>query len=341
MTTDRGAADCAAWRSVIQQYCRSSTPRALWQLANTLIPYAVIWYLIHLSLAVSWWLVVPLAVLAGGFLVRTFIIFHDCGHGSFFGSRRANDVVGFVTGVLTFTPYYHWRWEHAIHHGSAGRLDKRGTGDVWTMTVREYLEASRARRFAYRLSRNPVVLFVAAPLLQFLVLQRVPSRRAAARERHSVWWTNLALLGMAIGLSSIFGFVDYAIVQTIIVGVAGAAGIWLFYVQHQFEEVYWEHGEEWSYVDAALRGSSFYRLPKALQWFSGNIGFHHVHHLSARIPNYHLQRCHESEPMFREVRPLTLLASLKTLRLRLWDEQRRKLIGFHQLRRPSRGLSPG
>ncbi|HUP91643.1 MAG TPA: fatty acid desaturase, partial [Solimonas sp.] len=226
-TANIGAADKAAWRQVIEKYRQPSTAAALWQLANTLIPYAVLWYLMYLTLAVSWWLTAPLAFLAGAFLVRLFIIFHDCGHGSYFKSARANDLVGFVVGVLTFTPYYHWRGEHAIHHTTAGHLDKRGTGDIWTMTVQEYLEASRWRRFAYQLARNPVVLFVLAPLFMFVVWQRYPSPIANIRERHSVWWTNLAILVMAIVLSRIFGVVAYLVIQLVAVAVAGASGVWL------------------------------------------------------------------------------------------------------------------
>lgn len=327
------------WRASIEAYRASSLPRAVWQLINTLVPYAAVWALMYFAIAVSWWLAIPLAILAGGLLVRIFIIFHDCGHGSYFKSSRANDTVGFLTGVLTFTPYYHWRWEHAIHHGSTSHLDKRGTGDIWTMTVQEYLEASRWQRFAYRLSRNPLVLFVFAPLFVFLLMQRVPKPKAATRERHSVWWTNLGILLMAIVMSKIFGVGEYLLLQLMVTAVSGAIGIWLFYVQHQFEDVYWERGEQWDYASAALRGSSYYKLPKVLQWFSGNIGFHHIHHLSARIPNYHLQKCHEAEPMFREIKPITLFASFKTATLRLWDEQNKQLIGYRRLRQLRRQLA--
>jgi omega-6 fatty acid desaturase (delta-12 desaturase) len=283
-------------------------------------------------LRVSWWLAVPLAVLAGGFLVRTFIIFHDCGHGSFLASTKANDALGFITGVLTFTPYYHWRWEHAIHHASSGDLDRRGTGDVWTLTVQEYLEASRWKRFAYRLARNPVILFGLAPLYLFLIQQRYPNSKSEGRERRSVWWTNLVLALLAGGLVWVFGLKAYVLLQLIVLVVAGSAGVWLFYVQHQFEGVYWEREKSWDYSLAALQGSSFYKLPKVLQWFSGNIGFHHIHHLSPQIPNYHLEKCHRAEPLFQTVKPVTLFSSFKSFTFRLWDEQRRKLVGYRALR---------
>jgi omega-6 fatty acid desaturase (delta-12 desaturase) len=302
--------------------------RAIWQMLNTLVPYAGLWYLMYLSLSVSAWLTAPLALLAGAFLVRVFIIFHDCSHGSFFKSRLANEIVGSLMGVLSFTPYYRWRWEHSVHHASAGDLDRRGTGDVWTMTVQEYLEASRWKRFAYRLARNPVVLFVIAPLVLFLILERFPKRNEGRRESLSVYGTNAALALMAGGLGWLFGWKAYLLLQFTVVMVAGSAGIWLFYVQHQFEDVYWEHGKDWDYAKAALEGSSYYKLPRVLQWFSGNIGFHHIHHLSPRIPNYRLEQCHRAEPIFRAVKPVTLFSSLKCFKFRLWDERTKRMVGY-------------
>src|ERR1051326_7925834 len=219
-TAEHPRTETAAWQQIVAEYQKPSLARALWQLANTLIPYALLWYLMYLSLAVSWWLVAPLAVLAGMFLVRAFIIFHDCGHGSYFKSRRANDVVGFLTGLLTFTPFYQWRWAHAIHHATSGHLDKRGTGDLWTLTVQEYLESSRWKRFAYRLARNPVFLFVIAPLFVLAVKQRFPSPNSSQRERDSVHWMNLAIFGMAVGLSLVFGVLPYLLIQLLVLGVA-------------------------------------------------------------------------------------------------------------------------
>ena len=338
MTTDLDAPEAentletAEWKKIVARYQKPSVWRATWQILNTVVPYAALWYLMYLSLSVSWWLVVPLAILAGGLMVRMFIIFHDCGHGSFFKSSVANHIMGAVTGVLTFTPFYYWRWQHAIHHSSSGDLDRRGTGDVWTMTVQEYLESSRWKRFSYRLARNPFILFVLAPLFLFLVMQRIPSFKAPTRERYSVYWTNLALGAMAAGLIWFFGLKAYLIIQLIVLMVAGSTGVWLFYVQHQFEGVYWERGDNWDYAQAALQGSSFYKLPKVLQWFSGNIGYHHVHHLSPRIPNYHLEKCHKTEPLFQTVKPVTFFASFKSFTFRLWDEQRRKLVGYGHLR---------
>jgi len=322
----------ADWKKIVAKYEKPSTPKAAWQIVNTIVPYALLWYLMYHTLAVSWWITAPLAILAGAFVVRVFIIFHDCGHGSFFKSRRANNVWGFLCGLLTFTPFYHWRWEHSLHHATSGDLDRRGTGDIWTMTVQEYLESSRGKRFAYRLARNPIVLFVLAPLYVFLVGHRLPKATADRRERYSVYWMNLSILGMAAVMATIFGLKAYLIIQFTALMVAGASGFWLFYVQHQFEGVYWERRDEWVYAAAALQGSSFYKLPRVLQWFSGSIGFHHIHHLSPRIPNYHLEKCHRANPLFQTVKPVTLFSSFKSLTFRLWDEQRRKLVGYRHLR---------
>ena len=323
--------DRRVWKEVVARYQRPVVYRGMWQILNTLVPYAALWYLMYASLAISGWLTLPLALLAGGFMVRIFIIFHDCAHSSFFKSRRANEIVGSLLGVLCFTPYHRWRWEHSIHHASAGDLDRRGTGDVWTMTVQEYLAASRWKRFAYRLARNPLILFVVAPLVLFLFLERLPTGKEGLRERLSVYGTNAGIALMMIGLSWILGWKAYLLLQLAAIMVAGSAGVWLFYVQHQFEEVYWERGEEWDYEKAALEGSSYYKLPRILQWFSGNIGFHHIHHLSPRIPNYHLERCHRSEPLFQAVKPLTLLSSFKCFNFRLWDERKRKMVGYPAL----------
>jgi omega-6 fatty acid desaturase (delta-12 desaturase) len=341
MTCDESPPDTLAWKKLVAPYQTPTIGRSVWQVVNTLIPYAVLWYLMYLSLAVSWWLTAPLAVLAGAFMVRAFIIFHDCGHGSFFKSATANHVLGAITGVLTYTPYYHWRWEHAIHHSSSGDLDRRGTGDLWTLTVQEYLESSRWKRFAYRLARNPIVLFVIAPLILFLVLHRVPKLKAPLRERYSVYWTNLGVGIIAAGLIWIFGLKAYLIIQLTVLMVAGSAGVWLFYVQHQFEGVYWERSDDWDYAKAALKGSSFYKLPKVLQWFSGNIGFHHIHHLRPAIPNYNLEKCHKAVPLFQTVKPVTLFTSLKSLTFRLWDEQGHKLVGYGHLRTVRAQRRPG
>ena len=284
------------------------------------------------SIEISYWLTVVLSVFAAGFLTRIFIIFHDCGHGSFFKSRKANDICGFITGVITLTPYYQWRHDHAVHHATSSDLGRRGVGDIWTMTVKEYRASSRLKKLGYRLYRNPLVLFGFGPLYFFFVRNRIPTRSANRRERHSVQWTNLALSGIAIVLSVTIGLTTVAVVQSPIMIISGAAAVWLFYVQHQFDPAYWEQHEDWDYLTAALEGSSFYKLPKILQWFTGNIGFHHVHHLDPRIPNYHLENYHKKTPIFHQIKPITLWSSLKSATLRLWDEEAHRLVGYRHLR---------
>jgi acyl-lipid omega-6 desaturase (Delta-12 desaturase) len=315
----------------VAKYQVASLWRARWQLINSLVPYVFLWFAMDRALLVSYWLMLPIAILAAGFLVRIFIIFHDCGHGSFFRSKRANNATGALAGLVLLTPYRHWRWQHSLHHGTAGDLDRRGSGDIWTLTVQEYLQSSRARRLAYRLARNPFVLFVIAPVYVFVVQHRFTSPTAPQRERRSVHLTNWALLATVLVLSAVIGPKALLLIQLTVSAFAGALGLWLFYVQHQFEGVYWARSADWNYTAAALQGSSFYKLPRILQWFTGNIGFHHIHHLSPRIPNYHLQRCHDADPFFKTIKPLTLLTSLKCLTHRLWDEQRNVFVGFGHL----------
>ncbi|MFO7652342.1 MAG: fatty acid desaturase [Candidatus Krumholzibacteriia bacterium] len=302
--------------------------RSLWQLANSVVPYVLLWVLMVHSLSVSYALTLGLAVLASGFLVRIFIIFHDCGHGSFFRSRRANDVVGFLTGALTLTPHRQWWRQHLRHHGSAGDLDRRGTGDVWTMTVKEYRAASRWRRLVYRTVRQPFFMLAVGPFVMFAILARFPTRDSRRPEVLGIMATNLVIAGAIAALVATIGWRAYLMIHLPIVALSGAAGIWLFYVQHQFEGAYWSRRADWDYVSAAVEGSSFYRLPRLLQWFSGNIGFHHVHHLNARVPNYRLEECHRGDPQLRSVRPVTLRASLASLSLRLWDEEAGRMVGF-------------
>jgi omega-6 fatty acid desaturase (delta-12 desaturase) len=266
--------------------------------------------------------------------VRIFIIQHDCGHGSFFKSRQANDYLGSACSLFTLTPYLYWRKGHAIHHASAGNLEHRGVGDVYTMTVKEYLAQSPWGRLKYRFYRHPLVLFMLAPALLFFILYRFPDPRAKAlkREQASVWWTNLAIGVVVAALSLTIGWQAFLLVHLPITLLAATLGTWLFFVQHQFEDTYWAKEGEWDYTLAALQGSSYYKLPLVLQWFTGNIGFHHIHHLSPRIPNYLLQRCHEENPLFQQVVVLTLGSSFKTIFLSLWDEDQRRLVSFGQLK---------
>jgi omega-6 fatty acid desaturase (delta-12 desaturase) len=320
------------WRPIVAKYQIPSLGKSIWQSVNSIGPYLALLVACYFTVSVSWLLTVSLASLAGLFLVRIFIIFHDCGHGSFFRSKKANNVLGFITGIMTFTPYRYWRWQHAVHHGTSGNLDHRGTGDIWTMTVNEYLNASWWIKLRYRISRNPIVVFFICPLLLFWVYQRFAFDKASTRDRRSVLWMNLSLLVYVTAMSLLFGFWNYFFIQFILTLVSGTSGVWLFYVQHQFEDTYWRKAEEWDYLNSAMQGSSYYKLPKVLQWFSGNIGFHHIHHLSSRIPNYNLEACHNAEPFFSQVPELTLRKSWKSMSLRLWDEEGEKLVGYRHLK---------
>lgn len=290
----------------------------------------------YFSMRVGYWLTFLLSIPAAGFLVRIFIIQHDCGHASFFKTRKANDWVGKVCGIFTFTPYAAWRKSHAIHHAHHADLEDRGTGDVWTMTVEEYQQASPSKRLLYRGFRNPIFLFLFAPALNFVILHRFPlgvKKEWKNGERASVHWTNISIGASFILLGLWLGFLKVLLIQLPIVAIAASVGTWLFYVQHQFEDTYWEHKPDWDYTLAAMEGSSYYKLPKVLQWFTGNIGFHHIHHLSPRIPNYKLEACHNENPLFQNVVQLTLLDSFHTMFLTLWDEGSQRLITFREAKR--------
>ena len=324
--------DKPTWQQMVAKYQNPSLERSLWQVANTLIPYAILLTLMYVSLSYSYWLTLALALPAGGLLTRAFIIFHDCGHGSFFKSQRANNLLGTICGLLVFTPYYQWRFEHAIHHATSGDLDRRGTGDIITLTVGEYVQLSRWGRFKYRLYRSPIVMLGLGPWFTFLISQRFVNPISKKRERVSVYFSNLCIVALLVVAALTIGVKAFLLIQLPVAFVGGLGGIWMFYIQHQFEGTYWQHHEEWDYVTAAVRGSSYFKLPKVLQWFTGNIGFHHIHHLSSRIPNYALQQCMEENPEFQNVTTITLWSSLKSLRLNLWDEEQRQLIGFRHLK---------
>jgi acyl-lipid omega-6 desaturase (Delta-12 desaturase) len=330
---ENGTGSRPGWQTALSRYERPHTGKAAWQLVNTVIPYVALWAAaaILLQRGYAYWMVFPLIVLATGFHVRIFIFFHDCCHGCFLPSRRANRILGHITGVVTFTPFDDWKHKHALHHGGSGNLDRRGAGDVWTMTVDEYRAAPRRVQLGYRLYRNPFVLFVLGPFYLFFVAHRVAGRHSGPRERRSVRITNAtlcALVGIAWLLGGPQGILTYLKIHLPIIALAGALGVWLFYVQHQYEHAYWADHSEWDPIRAALEGSSYYKLPKVLQWFSGNIGLHHIHHLRARIPNYHLQLCQDTIPEMQGVKPLTLLQSLRSLYLNLWDEQRQRMVSF-------------
>jgi acyl-lipid omega-6 desaturase (Delta-12 desaturase) len=325
------------WLEALAPYARPDRGRSAINLATSVVPYLLVVGLMYVALGVSYLLTLALALLAAGFLVRTFIVFHDCTHGSFLESKRANTWLGTALGLLVFATFGCWRHSHAVHHATAGDLDRRGVGDVGTITVAEYHARSWRGRLGYRMFRHPLVMFGIGPIFALVVQPRLVPRSARPRIQRSVMATNLALIALVGGLCWLIGWQSYLLIQAPTLMLAGAAGIWLFYVQHQFEDVYWESAEHWSYADAALRGSSYLKLPKVLQFFTGNIGLHHVHHLSARIPNYNLQRAHDENPMFHDVPTLSLADGVRTVRLKLYDEQRRQMVTFGQARKNAGG----
>jgi omega-6 fatty acid desaturase (delta-12 desaturase) len=309
-------------------YETPSLRSSLANLATSVVPYIALMIAMFLVVRVSLVLTLALAVPAAGFLVRTFIVFHDCTHGSFLPSKRANAYVGAVLGVLLFTPYAKWRHSHARHHATTGDLDRRGIGDVKTMTVPEYRALPFSGRLAYRLFRSPLVMLTVGPIVAMVIQPRFVGGGERSRLRRSVLATDVALIGLVGCLCWLVGWQAYLLVQGAVFALAGAAGVWLFYVQHQFEDTYWQSGKSWSYADAALRGSSYLKLPRVLRFFSGNIGLHHVHHLSARVPNYRLQRAHDENAIFHDVPVLTLRQGMRAFRLKLWDPERGRLVGF-------------
>lgn len=322
-----------SWLREMAAFEKARWGRAWGQVLDTLVPYLGLWALMIAGLRRGWaygWILL-LALVAAGFLVRLFILFHDCCHGSFFPSRRMNTLFGSLAGVLTFTPFAAWRADHNTHHVNVGNLDRRGVGDVDTWTVEEYRKASPGARLRYRAYRHPFVLFVLGPVWTFLITFRFFPRNAGKKERWSVLLTDLALAGIFLLASATIGLKAYLLIQGPVIFLAGVFGVWLFYVQHQFEGTYWAREGEYDPLKAALQGSSFYRLPRLLQWFSGNIGFHHIHHLRPRIPNYNLERCQAAFPELAGVKPLRLRESLGCVRLALWDEASQRLIPFRAI----------
>lgn len=336
-TADSSRPEGAFWLDTLAPYARPHLGRSLLDLATSVLPYVALLVAMYWALGVSYLLVLLLAIPASGFLMRTFILFHDCSHGSFLPWRKANLWLGTALGLFVYSPFLRWRHDHAIHHATSGDLDRRGGGDVRTLTVEEYVALAPRAQLAYRLFRNPLVMFSIGPIVALVIGPRMIARSARPRMRRSVIGTNIALAVLVGALCWLIGWRDYLLLQTPTVLLAGSAGIWLFYVQHQFEDAYWERSADgWSYADAALRGSSYLKLPKLLQFFSGNIGLHHVHHLSARIPNYNLQRAHDENPIFHDVPILSLRDGLRAVRLKLWDEERGRMVTFGEAQGPAR-----
>ena len=322
-------------------YRRPRLRQSIIQIVDTAVPFAALWLAMLWSLEVGYWLTLLLSVPTSLLLVRLFILQHDCSHGSFFRSRAANATLGSILGVLTLVPFAYWRRTHALHHASSGNLDVRGFGDIDTLTVREYLSRPRLKRALYRLYRHPLVLLLIGPTYQFVVKHRWPfdMPRSWKREWASVHWTNLGIAAVVTVVWLAVGIERFLLVQVPVTLISGSIGVYLFYVQHQYEDTYWRYKEAWDYYAAGLEGASLFVLPKVLQWFTGNIGLHHIHHVSPKIPNYNLQRCYDENPALHGVTRLTIGASIRTLWLTLWDEGERRLVRFRDLRAIRRRLA--
>lgn len=321
-------------RRICSEFSTSINSKAWWQLTNTLIPFII-------GLAVMIWgvtndwnylFILMLALPVAGLYIRLFIIQHDCGHGSFFQKSTSNNWVGRILGVITLFPYSYWKKTHAIHHGYVGNLDERNVGDIDTYTVEEYKNLPKHKKFFYRMYRNPVILLLFGPIYQFVIKHRFPfdMPKSWKMEWKSVIFNNITLALTFTILISILGFVNLIKAFLPIIMIGGAAGIWLFYVQHTFEDTYWKKKDNWNINTAALYGSSYFKMPAILNWFTGNIGFHHIHHLSAKIPNYRLQEAFKSSKLLQQAPTITLLSSIKTYNLKLWDEAREKMISFKE-----------
>jgi omega-6 fatty acid desaturase (delta-12 desaturase) len=324
-----------AWIKIMAQYRQPRFGRSVFELVVTAVPFAAFWAGACIFIMQGWWLGSVLVLPAAAFLLRLFMIQHDCGHGSFFARRRLDTWTGRVIGVLTLTPYDYWRRAHAEHHASAGNLDERGVGDIATLTVDEYHALSPAKRFGYRLYRHPVVMFGIGPIWVFLLKQRLPigMMRAEVLPWVSTMATNLAIALVAASTIWLVGLVPFLLVHLPVVLLAGAAGVWLFYVQHQFEETHWSKADDWQFPKAALHGASHYDLPLVLRWLTGNIGVHHIHHLASRIPYYRLPEVLRAHPELAGIGRITLWESFGCVRLALWDERRGRLISFREARK--------
>lgn len=331
------------WPSRLSVYKNPDNRQAIFEIAATALPLIGMWVLMARLAEASPWLSLLLAVPAAALLVRLFMIQHDCGHNAFFSSRRANDWTGRILGVLTLTPYDFWRHSHALHHAGSGNLDRRGIGDIDTLTVKEYLARSRWARMRYRVYRHPLVMFGLGPSYLFILQHRLPlgAMRGGAMPWLSTVLTNLGIAALVLALAQATGFSTFLLVHLPIVIAAASIGVWLFYVQHQFEQTYWEQEPHWSHPDAALHGSSFYDLPRPLMWITGNIGVHHLHHLSSRIPFYRLPDVLSDYPELRKIGRLGLRESLECVRFTLWDSDEKRMISFADLKRRSRRAADG
>jgi omega-6 fatty acid desaturase (delta-12 desaturase) len=327
------------WYRDLASFQRGAWGPAVGQLLTSLLPYLALFAFGVHSVEAGWsyWFTILISVPAAFFLIRTFIIFHDCTHGSFVPSAKGNRIIGFITGALAMTPFESWRQSHLKHHATNGQLDHRGFGDVWTMTFEEFRDASAGKRLWYRIYRNPFFMFVLGPLFTFVLAHRVADLRKGGRVRRSVLGVNAFIVILAVSVWLLASFKAYVLVQLPVIMISGTMGIWLFYVQHQFDPGYWARDGEWDQIDAALHGSSYYKLPPVLRWFTGNIGIHHLHHLRPSIPNYRLQKAYNATPQVQEPKPLTVWESIKSIRINLWHEVEQRFLSFRQAVRIMRG----
>lgn len=327
--------DRTTLQKLIRPFIKPSAGKASWQIINTVGPYIllILGMYFMISNGVHFLFTLPLSLLAGLLLVRIFIFFHDCTHGSFLKSKRAMSILGHIFGVLTFTPYHVWKRTHTEHHRTVGNLDKRGVGDVWTMTVKEYKESSWIKKLGYKLYRNPFVLFVVGPFYLFVIHNRLPVGLKTKKDWMSSIFTNLMIAFIIVAVSLTVGFKYYLMIQIPIIIIASTLGVWMFFVQHQYEEVYWESKENWDSIEAALKGSSVYRLPFILDWFTGYIGYHNLHHVNSKIPNYRLKKAWNSHSIFKKGKIINIWKSFHLAALSLYDEKSKRLISFRQYRK--------
>ena len=317
------------WTSIIRRYTQPDSVKSWWQVINSFVPYLLLWVLMIYSIKYSYWITLALSMIAAGFLVRIFIIFHDCGHKSFFKSKKLNHVVGIIAGGFAFTPYHKWHYEHLVHHRTVGNLDKRGVGDVMTWTVEDFKNSPKKKQLFYRLYRNPVIMLIIVPFFVNTLINRIPNKKLSTRINLLVHLTTLVLIIAITLVCLLIGFKTFVLIQIPVMVFASDFGLWLFYVQHQFKDVVWERTDNWDYTTISMYGASYLKFPKILQWFSGNIGFHHMHHLSSKIPNYNLEICLRENTIFQK-EYLTFLSSFQCLKYRLWDEDNHRLISFRE-----------
>ncbi len=321
------------WKKIIRPYLAIDDRKAWLQLLNTVVPFFFLWYLAYQAYLISFWLSLPISLLNAGFLMRIFVLMHDCGHGTFLKSAFLRNLVGHTTGWLTLTPYWQWSNDHAIHHNTSGNLNKQGYGDLWTVTAREYSQMTFSEKLHYRIYRFPLTILFFTPVLYFFFHQRLIKPHDGAKERRSVIYTNIFIAIMALAINFTIGWKAFLAVHLPTALIAQMMGFYFFYVQHQYENPYWKYNEEWDYFDASMKGSSFFKLPKLLQWFTANIGYHHIHHLCHLIPNYNLQKCHEENKLFQDPVKLDIMDSFKSLILHIYDESTEELISFRKYKK--------